>query len=79
MTPRCMHFNYQKVGRIAILLRVNILVALKVWHNQWACQKIVINCDNQAVVSVLNIGRSRDNVMGKYARNLLRSGLVHVI
>ena len=55
---------------IAQLEMINILVALKVWHNQWAGQRIVINCDNQAVVAVVTNGRSRDEVLAKYARNI---------
>ena len=55
---------------IAQLEMINILVALKVWHNQWAGQRIVIRCDNQAVVAVLTNGRSRDEVLAKYARNI---------
>ena len=55
---------------IAHLEMINILVALKVWHKQWAGQRIVINCDNQAVVVVLTSGRSCDDVLGKYARNI---------
>ena len=49
---------------------INILVALKVWHIQWAGLKVRIQCDNQAVVSVLNTGKTRDRVMAKYARNV---------
>ena len=44
---------------IAQLEMINILVALKVWDKQWAGQRIVINCDNQAVVAVL----TNDHVM----------------
>ena len=55
---------------IAQLEMINILVALKVWHNQWAGQRIVINCDNQAVVAVLTNGRSCDEVLAKYAGNI---------
>ena len=49
---------------------LNILVALKVWHGQWAGARIQVKCDNQAVVSALNSGRSRDPVMAEYARNI---------
>ena len=48
----------------------NISIALKVGQRQWDGQKIVINCDNQSVASVFSNGRSRDNVMGKCARNI---------
>ena len=47
-----------------------ILVALKIWHIQWAGLKVWIQCDNQAVVSVLNTGKTRHRVMAKYARNV---------
>ena len=49
---------------------INILVALKVWHIQWAGLKVRIQCDNLAVVSVFNTGGTRDRVMAKYARNI---------
>ena len=49
---------------------VNILVALKVWHIQWSGHKVLVKCDNQAVVSVLTTGKSRDSTLAKYARNV---------
>ena len=49
---------------------LNILVPLKVWHRQWTGLKVQAKCDNQAVVSILNSGRSRDPVMAEYARNI---------
>ena len=55
---------------IAYLEMLNILVALKVWHSQWAGLKVQIKCDNQAVVSVLNLGRPRDPVLAEYTRNI---------
>ena len=47
LPPNLHHCN------IAQLEKINILVALKVWHNQWSGQRILINCDNQTVVAVL--------------------------
>ena len=55
---------------IAYTELINILVALKVWHNQWAGSSVLIRCDNQAVVSVLTTGKTRDPVMAKYVRNI---------
>ena len=49
---------------------INILVALKVWHLQWTGRRVLIHCDNQAVVSVLNTGKSRDTFLSKMARNI---------
>ena len=55
---------------IAYLEMVNILVALKVWHAQWAGLRVLIKCDNQAVVAILNNGKTRDPILAKYARNI---------
>ena len=62
-------FTYHQLN-IAYLEMLNILVALKVWHREWAGARIQVKCDNQDVVSVLNSGRSRDSVMAEYARNI---------
>ena len=59
-----------KDDNIAQLEMINILVALKVWHRSWSCQRVLIKCDNLAVVSVLNNGRARDQTLAKYARNI---------
>ena len=50
---------------------VNILVDLKVWHAQWAGLRVLIKCDNQAVVGVLNNGKTCDRTLAKYARNIV--------
>ena len=63
---------------IAYLEMINILVAVKVWHAQWANLNVMIKCDNQAVVSVLSTGRTRDQTLATYARNIL-CGLVLLI
>ena len=57
--------TYQELN-IAYLEMLNILVALKVWHGQWAGLKVQVKCDNQAVISVLNSRRSRDPVMAEF-------------
>ena len=62
--------SWQDVN-IAYTEMINILVALKIWHVQRAGLKVLIQCDNQAVVSVLNTGKTCDRVMAKYARNVL--------
>ena len=58
---------------IAYTEMMNILVALIVWHNQWSGHKVLIKCDNQAVVSVLTTGKTRDSTLAKYARNIFLS------
>ena len=52
---------------------LNILVAIRVWGHQWESQKILFKCDNQAVVSVLNSGKSSDMTLSAIARNILFS------
>ena len=55
---------------IAYLEMVNILVAIKVWHAQWANLNVIIKCEIQAVVSVLSTGRTHDKTLASYARNI---------
>ena len=55
---------------IAHLEILNIVVALKVWAQQWANKRIKINCDNMAVVEVLRNGRATDNILALMARNI---------
>ena len=47
---------------IVHLEMINILVALRLWGNIWKNKKVIVKCDNQAVSSVLNTGKSRDPI-----------------
>ena len=49
----------------------NILVPIRVWGNVWKHQRILIKCDNQAVVSVLNSGKTQDLTLVAIARNIM--------
>ena len=49
---------------------LNILVALKAWGSQWLHKRISIACDNEAVVYVLNSGKTRDLTLVAIARNI---------
>ena len=42
----------------------NVLLALRLWGHMWKRKQIVVKCDNQAVVSVINTGVIRDNGLG---------------
>ena len=55
---------------IAHLEVLNILVALRVWHQSWANSNIAIACDNEAVFYVLTTGRTRDLTLAAIARNI---------
>ena len=56
--------------KIAHLEMLNVVVALKVWGQQWANKCVKLFCDNQAVVEVLSAGRARDQVLATCARNV---------
>ena len=55
---------------IVQLEMVNILLAVKLFETQWAGRKIIIKCDNQAVVSVLRSVRTKDPYLGACAQNI---------
>ena len=59
-----------KNKNIAYTELINVLVVLKVWHNEWAGLRVLIKCDNQSVVSVLTTGKTTDTVMAMYTRNI---------
>ena len=55
---------------IVHLEMVNILVALKLFGQKWKGNRVLIKCDNEAVVSVLRSGKARDPFLGACARNI---------
>ena len=55
---------------IVQLEMVNILLAVRLFQKQWAGRKVLIKCDNEAVVSVLRSGKTRDPYLGACARNI---------
>ena len=56
---------------IVHLEMLNILVAIRTWGSAWTGTTIKIHCDNQAVVSVLNTGRTKDSILAAIIRNIL--------
>ena len=40
-----------------------MILALKVWGTRFRGHRIVMNCDNEAVVQVLSHGKSRDKFL----------------
>ena len=52
-------YHYLDLGRVHLDM-VNILVALKLFGPFWCGCKVLIQCDEQAVVSVLINGKTRD-------------------
>ena len=55
---------------IVQLEMVNILLVARLFQAQWAHHKVLIRCDNEAVVSVLRSGRTKDPYLGACARNV---------
>ena len=55
---------------IVYLEMVNILLAVRLFQAQWSGRRVLIRCDNEAVVSVLRSGRARDPFLGACARNI---------
>ena len=55
---------------IVHLEMVNILLAVRLFQVQWSGRKVLVRCDNDAVVSVLRSGRTRDPYLGACARNI---------
>ena len=49
---------------------LNILVALRTWKKRWGGKHILIHCDNNAVVSVINTGKTRDSILAALTRNI---------
>jgi hypothetical protein len=56
---------------ISALEFLAIIIALKLWGNQWVGKNVLIQSDNAACVSVLNSGRARDSVMQICAREAM--------
>ena len=55
---------------IAHLELLNVVVAIKVWGEQWATRKVLIYCDNMSPCLALRIGRLRDYFMQDCTREV---------
>ena len=63
-----------------------MLIALRVWANEWNNCFLVIKCDNEVVVSVVNSGVTRHSALAAMARNIwlttashnIKARLVHI-
>ena len=61
--------NYKNMG-IVHMEMVNIVVALKAFGPMWTGKRILVKCDNEAVVHVLSAGRTKDPYLAACARNV---------
>ena len=55
---------------IVQLEMVNILLAVRLFQAHWTGKKVLVKCDNEAVVSVLRSGKTKDPYLGACARNI---------
>ena len=53
-----------------VLEMLNILVAVTIWAVNWTSKFLEICCDNEAIVSVLNTGKTRDPLLATIPRNI---------
>lgn len=49
---------------------IAIIIALRLWGSEWRGLGIRVYCDNEAIVTVLNSGRTKDTLLGRCLRNV---------
>ena len=49
---------------------LNIMVAIKTWDTIWSGKSVLIHCDHESAVNVLNTGNSKNVTMAVIARNI---------
>ena len=70
--------HYKQLS-IVHLEMINILVAIRVFSHMWHRQLILVKCDNDAVVQVLNAGRTKDPFLATCARNIWQEAATRYI
>lgn len=60
----------QKFSAIHQLEFIALLVAIRLWGSRWAGLRIQVFCNNEAVVAVINSGKTSDPHMGTILRNM---------
>ena len=55
---------------IAHLEILNVVVALRIWDQDWTHSTTTVFCDNHAVVQAVNSGRARDLFIAKCLRHI---------
>ena len=70
--------GYQNLT-IVHLEMINIFLAVKLFAKIWSHKRVLIKCDNDAVVRVLRSGRARDPFLGACARNIWLQAAQHDI
>ena len=73
--PQCC----QQILSIVHFEMLNVIVAFRLWGEEWKDQDMTVFCDNQSVINVLNNGRSRDPFLSACVRTLWLSQAKHNI
>ena len=60
----------QKFSAIHQLKFIALLVATRLWGSRWTGLRIQVFCDNEAVVAVINSGKTSDPFMGTILCNM---------
>ena len=63
-------FNHSNVSLIVHLEMLNILIALRLWTCHFKHHRVLIDCDNMAVVYILRSGKTKDPFLAAVARNI---------
>lgn len=56
---------------------IAILVATRLWGSEWTGLRIRVYCDNEAIVTVLNSGKTKDPLLGRCLRNIWLCSSLH--
>jgi hypothetical protein len=49
---------------------ITIMVAVRLWEHKWKGMNITVFCDNEAVVAVLNSGKTKDSLLATCVREI---------
>ena len=60
----------QNFSAIRQLEFIALLVTIRLWGSRWTGLRIQVFCDNEAVVAVINSGKTSDPLMGTILRNM---------
>ena len=60
----------RKQGNIVHMEMIAIMIALKLWLKEFTMKKLIIECDNMAVLEVINQGKAKDKTLQRYLREI---------
>ena len=65
------------ISTIVHLEMLNVVIALRTWAKYWQHTKVIIFCDNLAVVHVVETNRTRDEFLALCLRNIWLLAALH--